>query len=378
MRLIGLDTETTTSNKGNPYDSKNKMVCWSWAVDDDLARVDGALKTEDLEYLTDGLLPYRDVIVGFNFKFDLHWFKKYNVNFTGKEIWDVQIAEFILGNQTNPYPSLNDTCLKYGIPTKEDVVKTQYWDKGIDTDAIPWDILSSYAAHDAVITLQCYHAQIKLMTPTQIKLCKLQCQDLMILQEMEANGIPFDEELCRVRALEIDDKISALNGELRQVYPNVPINFNSNDHLSAFLYGGVVKEDGKEHVGFYKSGDRSGQPKYKNIVIEHQLPRLYEPIKGSAMQKDGMFSTGEGTLRKLKGKKKVIDMILELSKLEKMNGTYYRGLVKLRNTMNWEEGTLHGNFNQTTAATGRLSSSRPNLQNFATDLQDIFISRYKD
>jgi DNA polymerase I-like protein with 3'-5' exonuclease and polymerase domains len=39
-------------------------------------------------------------------------------------------------------------------------------------------------------------------------------------------------------------------------------------------------------------------------------------------------------------------------------------------------GVLHGSFNQTTAATGRLSSSKPNLQNFATELQDIFISRY--
>lgn len=378
MRLIALDTETTTSNKGHPYDSTNKMVCWSWAINDDLAIVDGAMLTKDLKYLTDGLLPYRKIVVGFNFKFDLHWLNKYGVSFDGKEIWDVQIAEFILGNQTNPYPSLNDTCIKYGIPTKEDVVKTQYWDKDIDTDAIPWDILSSYAAHDASITLQCYHAQLKVMTPKQIKLCKLQCQDLVILKEMETNGIPFDEQLCQTRALEVDDQISALNRELRKIYPNVPINFNSNDHLSAFLYGGTVVEDSKEHIGYYKSGERVGQPKYKNIEIKHHLPRLYEPLKGSEMKKDGLFSTNEGTLRKLKGKKEVISKILELSKLEKLNGTYYRGLVKLRNTMNWEVGELHGNFNQTTTATGRLSSSRPNLQNFATELQDIFISRYKD
>jgi DNA polymerase I-like protein with 3'-5' exonuclease and polymerase domains len=204
------------------------------------------------------------------------------------------------------------------------------------------------------------------------------CQDLKILQEMEANGIPFDEELCSNRAMEVNDKISTLKGKLAAIYPNVPINFASNDHLSAFLYGGVVKQDSKEHVGFFKTGPKAGEPKYKNVVIEHTLPRLYEPLKGSAMAKLGNFATDEGTLRKLRGNKTLVNMLLELSKLEKLNGTYYLGLVKLRDVMNWEHGMLHGNFNQTTAQTGRLSSSKPNLQNFATELQDIFISKYND
>jgi hypothetical protein len=148
--------------------------------------------------------------------------------------------------------------------------------------------------------------------------------------------------------------------------------------LSAFLYGGTVREESKEHIGFFKTGVKVGQPKFKNIEIEHHLPRLYTPIKGSEMQKEGNFSTDEGTLRKLKGKKGVIEKILELSKMEKLNGTYYRGLTKLRQEQGWDKGVLHGQFNQTTAISGRLSSSKPNLQNFATELQDIFISRYND
>ena len=239
-------------------------------------------------------------------------------------------------------------------------------------------MLSEYATKDAELTLQCYYAQRKHMSSAQVKLCYLMCQDLQILQEMEANGIPFDENLCATRAKEVDDKISALKLQLRNIYPDVPINFASNDHLSAFLYGGVVKEESKEHIGFFKSGQKAGQPKYKNIIIEHQLPRMFIPLKGSAMAKEGNFATDEGTLRKLRGKRWLVDLILELSKLEKLNGTYYNGLVKLRNEMNWEEGILHGNFNQTTAQTGRLSSSKPNLQNFASELQDIFISKYDD
>ena len=374
MNVLALDTETTIHNKGHPYDSRNKLVCYSFASD----KHSGANPAADIDILH-GLLFGIDLVVGFNFKFDLHWLVKSGVyQLRDKHIWDVQIAEFILSNQTERFPSLNETCERYGLEVKLDIVKTEYWDKGINTDEIPWNILESYATRDAELTLACYHAQRKLMTPAQVRLCHLMCQDMKILQEMEANGIPFDEQLCEQRAMEVDDKISTLKGKLAAIYSSVPINFASNDHLSAFLYGGTVKEEGKEHIGFFKTGAKAGQPKYKNIIIEHKLPRLYEPLKGSAMAKEGNFATDEGTLRKLRGNKNIVNMILELSKLEKLNGTYYNGLVKLRKEMNWAPGMLHGNFNQTTAQTGRLSSSRPNLQNFASELQDIFISKYKD
>lgn len=374
MNIIALDTETTIWNKGNPYDGRNRLVCYSFAT----ASSSGTRGIDCFDELV-AMLESSELVVGFNFKFDLAWFLKCKVDqLRDKHIWDVQIAEFILSHQTNRFPSLNETCERYGLETKLDVVKTEYWDKGINTDAIPWEILEEYATRDAELTLACYHAQRKLMTPAQVKLCFLMCQDMKILQEMESNGIPFDEQLCEQRAMEVDDKISTLKGKLSAIYPDVPINFASNDHLSAFLYGGVVREDGKEHVGFFKSGAKAGQPKYKNIVIEHALPRLYEPLKGSAMAKLGNFATDEGTLRKLRGNKNVVNMILDLSKLEKLNGTYYKGLVKLREEMNWEQGMLHGNFNQTTAQTGRLSSSKPNLQNFASELQDIFVSKYHD
>ena len=374
MKLLSLDTETTIFHKGAPYDPRNSLVCYSFATDD----FSGAKLFDGQQAYLDKLLDSCDLVVGFNFKFDLHWLKKNGISFIGKKIWDVQIAEFILSYQKNRFPSLNETCIKYSIPVKEDVVKTEYWDKGICTKDIPWPILESYATHDAVIALQCYHKQIALMSPQQIKLCQLQCEDMQILQEMEANGLPFDEQLCQTRAVELDDKISTAKSELAGVYPNVPINFGSNDHLSAFLYGGTVREDAKEHIGFFKSGIKAGQPKFKNIEIEHALPRLYQPLKGSEMAKAGNFATDEGTLRKLKGKKGVLDKILELSKMEKLNGTYYRGLVKLREEQGWDVGVLHGQFNQTTAISGRLSSSKPNLQNFATELQDIFVSRYND
>lgn len=372
MRVLSVDLEATTHNKGNCYDSRNRLVCYSVATDLDCHACQWSERALKNLYL---LIKHSSLLVGFNFKYDLGWLKKEGVEID-IPLWDVQIAEFILSNQTQRFPSLNDTCIKYNIPVKKDVVKEEYWEKGIQTDQIPWPILEEYAAHDAKITLACYHAQRKLMTPAQIKLCMLMCQDLFVLQEMEANGLKYNEKLCEERAQEVDNRIQELKQQLQAFYPNVPLNFSSNDHLSAFLYGGVVKEEAKEHIGFFKTGERAGQPKYKNIIIEHQLPRQYTPLKGSELLKEGMYATDESTLRKLKGKKKTVDLLLELAKLEKLNGTYYKGLVTLRKEMYWEEGVLHGQYNQCQAATGRLSSSRPNMQNMASDIQDIFESRY--
>lgn len=374
MNILALDTETTTWNKGHWADSRNKLVCYSICPESDEKQFP-AYAARWGSGNVQALLNKADLVVGFNYKFDLHWLKKEGI-VEHPPVWDCQIAEFILSHQTNRFPSLNDTASKYGLPVKLDIVKTEYWEKGVQTDEIPWEILSEYARWDAELTLAVYHKQIALMTPEQIKLCKLQCMDLMVLQEMEANGILFDEQLCHERSKELDDQISEIKRTLAAYYPGVPINFGSTDHLSAFLYGGIVKEDAKEHIGFFKTGEKAGQPRYKNVVIEHSLPRLFSPLKGSELKKEGMFATDESTLRKLKGNKKLVEKLLLLAKVEKMNGTYYQGIPKLRKEMNWPENMLHGNFNQTQAATGRLSSSRPNLQNFSTDLQDIFISRY--
>jgi DNA polymerase I len=381
LNILALDLETPMFSKkepwrGNVYGDPRPPVCWSCATDEYGSRAD--LWTENTDIVIQELLDSYDLIVGFNFKHDVAYLRREGCNFSNVKVWDVQIAEFVLGRQLHKFPSLNDTAIRLALPTKLDVVKVEYWDKGVDTADIPWPILSEYAAGDAALTLACYHRQITELTPKQKVLVSLMSQDMLILQEMEATGITFDEEMCKASSKEIEHQIKMYTEELQAFYPNVPINFNSGDNLSAFLYGGTVYEDGKEHVGFYKSGLKAGQPKFKNTVIEHQLPRLFEPIKGSELAKEGYYETNEGVLKKLKGKNKsIIEKLLHLAKLEKMNGTYYLGLPKLNAEMHWPKGKLHGQFNQTLAATGRLSSSKPNQQNFASELQDIFVSTYE-
>ena len=373
--ILTSDFEVTTWNKGNPFDQRNKAVCLAWKENNGHAWCD----------FVDNAPPewndYNDVnlFVFFNAKFDLHWYRKCGVDVSSWKIWCCQLAEFLLSGQTERYPSLENTAIKYGLGHKLDVIKLEYWDKGINTDEIPRDILSEYAKQDVELTYAIYLKQLEQFQANSLlfKLFKLQCQDLLVLEEMEWNGLVFDEQKCLDTADVLDKEIEQIKEGLSKVYPDVPINFNSGDQLSAFLFGGVIKEETKEHIGFFKTGDKAGQPKYKNVIKEHVLPRLVEP--GKSTKKDGVFKTDEATLRKLKGKaaKTFVGPLLRLAELDKLNSTYYRGLVNKRIEMNWPKGEIHGQFNQVVAATGRLSSSQPNLQNFSGDCLDIFVSRYE-
>jgi DNA polymerase I-like protein with 3'-5' exonuclease and polymerase domains len=376
-KALALDTESNTWNKGAPFDGRHKAVCYSWAVEGDAGA--SPFESDSIERLRSAIAG-TGVVVGFNLKYDIHVLRKQGIELPeGCRIWDCQLAEFILSNQQWKYPSLNEACAKYGLGSKVDVIAENYWNNGIQTEDIPWNELSEYATQDAILTLALYQKQDSIMTPSQKRLCRLMNLDLMILEEMEWNGIRFNEELCAQRSSEIKIKISEITRELSAVYPNVSINFGSGDQLSAFLYGGTIVEDGKEHIGFYKSGLKAGQPKFRNVEILHELPRLVEPLRGSELKKQGFYATNADTLLKLKANKAtrhILDLVQQQTRLETLLSKTYEGLQRKRIEQNWEPGWLHGQFNQVTVATGRLSSSGPNLQNLDSAANDLFISRY--
>lgn len=378
--ILSIDTENNTYNNGAPFDRRFKNVCWSWASDNGES---GALQTspESLERLAELILQAK-LLVFFNGKYDLHVLRKLGVKWgDGTTLWDCQIGEFILSNQTWRYPSLNESCTKYGLGTKIDIIAETYWKNGIQTEDIPWQELQEYAIQDAQLTLKLYNKQMEIMTPSQKRLCRLQCMDLEILEEMEWNGLKFDQEMCNRRAEDLEKQISEITTELSGIYPDVPINFGSGDQLSAFLYGGTITVEGKEHIGFFKTGPRAGEPKYKNIEIYHELPRLVEPLRGSELKKPGFYATGADVLLKLRPNRKtkgILALIQRQVRLDSLLTKTYRGLVKANTVGNWERGWLHGQFNQCVAATGRLSSSNPNLQNLDGEAQDIFVTRFND
>lgn len=220
------------------------------------------------------------------------------------------------------------------------------------------------------------------------KLFRIACADLLVLQEMEWNGLLFDRENAEQYASELQTQIDELTRKWSVLIGKDCVSISSGKHVSAVLYGGTLTEEHRIPAGYYKSGAKKGQVKYARADIEHVFPRLVDPMKNSesarGKQDDGScteWSVSEDNLKQLKAKgkaKELIKIVLEYRKLEKLRGTYLVGYPKLIDEHGWEGNYLHPNYNQCVAVTGRLSSSSPNAQNQDKETKRFIISRYED
>jgi DNA polymerase I-like protein with 3'-5' exonuclease and polymerase domains len=393
MRVVSYDLETQTFNKGNAFDSRNKLCLAGLFHAQDAFSI-GEGKGEEYEIYdiecTD--TPYReqldtlrssllssDVIVIANAKFELAWSRKYGIDLYDKRIWDVLLCHFILTNQSHPYPSLNDVAEYYGLGTKLDKI-AEYWAKGYQTNEIPYDELEEYLKRDLELTLQIYYKQKEELDrrPHLKSLVNVSMMDTLVLADMEYNGLFYDFDLSQERAKGLQEKITSLDEKLVNIYDIAGINWNSNDHLSAILYGGILKIECRVPTerllkdGTVKRGEKNG-------VKEVEMPRLVEPLKGSECAKEGYWKTAEDVLKSLKAKgkaKEIISLVLERSLLDKELNTYALGLPKLYAEKHWEGNMIHGNLNQVVARTGRLSSSQPNMQNMSEGAKRCIVSRF--
>lgn len=365
--ILVIDTENETYNKGSIFDQRFSNVCISYAGDSE----SGVFFNPEYARVRE-LLAEASLIVGFNLKYDLHVLRRLGFDFGfDKRYWCCQVAEFLLSRQSIPYPSLDDCLAKYGLGQKDKAVEA-YWEAGKQTSEIPRDVLSKYAIRDAELTYKLYLKQQELVKPHQQKLFNLSMLDLLVLEEIEWNGMRFDTDLAQKREKEIEAEISDLQTKLafHGTCPN--FNWASNDHLSALLFGGEIKDVVKVPDGHYKTGARAGEIKWRNKEVVYKLPRLYKP---KTKTEGGKYSTDENVLLTL-GKSELLDGILRIKKLEKLKNTYYKGLVALCQKKNYKSGYIYSNFNQCVAATGRLSSSAPNLQNIPEEADGLFITRY--
>lgn len=385
-----IDTENSGAqrNKAHPFDPRNKLLLagvrdrhsGTTIFDIDYSGLPNgtAIRTLGTRVLVNGVL-----IVGFNIKYDLHWLRRYGISLEENiKIWDCQLAEFLLSSQTESYPSLDNACVKYGVPSKKDTLEV-YINQGLDVSSIPLQELTEYLEGDLISTEELFLKQVPLIRERGLwPLFRLQCQDLLVLADMEYNGMKYDleksKDLARICQVEEDQLAASLS---RLVDPEIAphINWNSGDHLSAILYGGRISFDVRHENGVYKSGRNIGKPRYRIETIEYTFPRLVNPIEGSELKKEGFYKTDIDTLKSLKVRgsaKQIVDTSLRLSELSKIRGTYYEGIPKKFDVYGWEDSMVHGQLNQCVAVTGRTSSSNPNLQNNPTESKECFVSRY--
>lgn len=384
-KLIILDTETTgacNNTNGNPFSQHNRL-CYVGLISEQYSfwglDVGSIPYHEKIQEIKSKLIG--SILCGFNVKFDLHWLRRYGIiDGYNIQIWDCQLAHFIMTGQSSPYPSLNEVAAHYSLGQKIDVIKEKYWENGIDTDQIPEEEIKEYLQQDVMLTQQIFECQLEdLKTKPQLKkLVWYSCQDLLTTAEIEWNGVKYSMEQSEKRGKEIEERIKQLDSNLNGMFPDIPINWNSGYHLSAVLFGGTFSAPAKEEYVFtYKDGRTKS--KFRNIQKQYTFPRLVEPIKSSALAKDGFWSTSEDVLKSLKAKdkaKEIISYVLERGSLDTKLSRYYFGFPALYEKMGWEKEILHSSFNHCVAGTGRLSSTKPNIQNLEEAMRECVITRF--
>lgn len=391
MKIV-FDVEATGAqrNKAHPWDYRN-VAC-------NLGMKNlgtGEIKIWKIEYNEE---PYGQalreiqqwlnsatVLIGFNIKYDIHWLSRYSLTLGDScRVFDCQLAYYILTNQQHQYPSLDGVAEYYGVEKKLDVVKTEYWDRGLDTDEVPYEILSEYLEQDLVVTSQVYerlNEDVLKASKEMQQLIKMSNLDLVVLQDIEKNGLLLDLQKSIKKGNEIVEEIDVIDSRLRRISGADWFNPNSGDHLSAFLYGGTIKRVVKEEYEFvYKDGRKA--IKLRNTEKPFIFTGLFKPLEGSELAKEGFYATNEGTLtaisRTAKGEyKEILNLLLHRAKIEKLRGTYYHGYPKRMEEMGWDDNVIHSSFNQCVAVSGRLSSTKPNIQNIADQVKEVFISRFK-
>ena len=283
--------------------------------------------------------------IGQNLKYDMLILRWYGVEVRG-QLWDTMLMHYLLEPELRHNMNyLAETYLKYApVP-----IETLIGSKGIKQKSMrdaPLDKVKEYAAEDADITLQLFevlHPKLqaegfeKLYLETEAPLAR-------VLTDMEFEGVKVDTDFLNNYALDLEKDILAFR---QKIYDTATIEFNV---------------DSPKQVG------------------EVLFDRLKIPYKGKKT-KTGQYSTDESTLSDLALEHPIAQRILDYRSLTKLKSTYVDALPK---QVNPKTGRVHTSYNQFLAATGRLSSNNPNLQNIpirtpqGREVRKAFVPRNAD
>ena len=323
------------------------------------------------------------ILVGHNIAFDL--------NASGIEflydkvmIWDTALFEYVVSGQASTFPSLEYTHKKWNkgagnitsgkIQSVSEAIKT-----GVEPKDIPHEDLVEYCTQDVNMTKEIFISQfevfIKFERPYQEMIIN-QMNWLKNIYNMSKTGLKLDINSVKnsITDMTIDEiKLTAnCNYQLENWImddapkgwkPDADINCMSNKQLETVLFGGEIKGYVLEEAGKYKIGSRAGQPKYKKVPYF----RLFSKINWGPTVKEGsvdstnikaMLDTSPSTTTI-----NFLNNILELRDVSKTKGTYFEGYLKYTDT----NGFIHSEMKHVGTPTGRLSSTKPNIQNLKGD-----------
>ena len=322
--FLSLDTETTST-----YAIDAELVGLSFAVKEKEAwYVAIPAKREEALQIVNIFKPLYEnpqiLKIGQNIKYDLEVLANYGIELKG-ELWDTMIAHYLIQPELHHNMDyMAEVYLNYQTIHIDELIGPRGKNQKSMRDLSPTQVYE-YAAEDADITLRLKNVlEPKLKDAGVVDLFyQIEMPLVRVLAEMEMNGVLIDtdslketSELFTMRLTELEHRIYELAGE--------EFNIASPKQVGDILFG-------------------------KLQIIE-------KPKK----TKTGQYVTNEETLQSLRSKHEIVEKILEHRGLKKLVGTYVDALPKL---INPRTGHIHTSFNQTITATGRLSSSDPNLQN---------------
>ena len=329
--ILSLDTETTSTN---PIEAE--LVGLSFAVEETKAfYVPVPADRNEAQKIVEIFRPVYEnpkiLKIGQNLKYDLEVLARYGIELQGP-MFDTMIAHYLLQPELrHNMDYMAETLLNYQTIHIDQLIGAKGRGQRSMRDLQPSQVYE-YACEDADITL-------RLKNVLEPRLKKAGVQELFrdiemplmpVLAEMEMNGVCLDtkalsetSKLFTERMLQLEQHIYELAGE--------PFNISSPKQVGDILFG-------------------------KMKIVE-------KPKK----TKTGQFVTSEEVLMQLRSKSPIVGEILDYRGLKKLLGTYVDALPKL---INPQTGRIHTSFNQAVTATGRLSSSDPNLQNIPVRGED--------
>lgn len=262
--------------------------------------------------------------VGQNLKYDISILKNYNIPVKGP-LFDTMLAHYLLQpDMRHNMDVLAETYLNYQPQSIEELIGKKGSKQGSMRDVEPQKV-AEYAGEDADITLQLKHIfepRLK-ETETEKVFSDIEVPLVRVLSDMEMEGVNLDKEALEKQSEELGSEILRLDAEIKE---EAGVDFNV------------------------------ASPRQLGEVLFDKM-KLVEKAKKT---KSGQYSTSEDVLSGLAKDHQIVRNILDYRQMVKLKSTYVDALPTL---ISAKTNRIHTSFNQAVAATGRLSSNNPNLQN---------------